>query len=86
MTGPDEDENSASLADFLDDHQIYGYNKGIEQIFADYDYSQHWMNQPDQEEDPGYESPSDRAMNSDAWVQAQRDMMETKVSLKDLLN
>jgi hypothetical protein len=44
------------------------------------------MNQPDQEEDPGYESPSDRAMNSDAWVQAQRDMMETKVSLKDLLN
>jgi hypothetical protein len=86
MTGPDEDENSASLADFLDDHQIYGYNKGIEQIFADYDYSQHWMNQPDQEEDPGYESPSDRAMNSDAWVQAQRDMMEIKVSLKDLLN
>jgi hypothetical protein len=86
MTGPDQDENAEDLAKYLEDNQIYGYNKGIERIYADYPYDQHWMNQPDQEEDPGYESPSDRAMNSDAWVQAQRDMMETKVSLKDLLN
>lgn len=35
----------------------------------------------------GYESPSDRAMKSDAWVQAQRDMMETRKakSLSELL-
>jgi hypothetical protein len=59
MTGPDEDENSASLADFLDDHQIYGYNKGIEQIFADYDYSQHWMNQPDETDSEELNEESD---------------------------
>jgi len=51
MTGPDEEESSASLADFLDDHQIYGYNKGIEQIYANYDHSQHWMNQEDEVEE-----------------------------------
>jgi hypothetical protein len=81
MTGPDEEENSASLADFLDDHQIYGYNRGIEQIFADYPYDQHWMNQPDEEEDDiphprGYEEASDE--------ESFEDLFET-VSLKDLL-
>jgi hypothetical protein len=41
----------------------------------------------DQEGDPGYkgyESPSDRMYNSDAWVQAQRDMMEGNKSEKEL--
>jgi hypothetical protein len=72
MTGPDEEENSASLADFLDDHQIYGYNKGIEGIFADYPYDQHWMNQPDEEEDDmshprGYEEASDEESFDDLF-------------------
>jgi hypothetical protein len=45
---------------------------------------------PDNIGDPGYqgyESPSDRMYNSDAWVQAQRDMMETRKakSLSELL-
>jgi len=81
MTGPDEAENVDELVRYLEDNQIYGYNRGIEQIYADYPYDQHWMNQPDEEGDPGYqgyESPSDRAMKSDAWVQAQQDMMETR--------
>lgn len=88
MTGPDEAENVDELVRFLEDNQIYGYNRGIERIYADYPYDQHWMNQPDEEGDPGYkgyESPSDRMFNSDAWVQAQRDMMETKKSLSELL-
>ena len=89
MTGPDEAENVDELVRFLEDNQIYGYNRGIERIYSDYPYDQHWMNQPDEEGDPGYkgyESPSDRSMKSDAWVQAQKDMMEGKVSLKDLLD
>lgn len=43
---------------------------------------------PDNIGDPGYqgyESPSDRMYNSDAWVQAQQDMMEGKKSLSELL-
>lgn len=43
---------------------------------------------PDNIGDPGYqgyESPSDRIYNSDAWVQAQQDMMEGKKSLSELL-
>ena len=38
-------------------------------------------------EDTEYESPSDRMYNSDAWVQAQQDMMETRKakSLSELL-
>jgi len=42
---------------------------------------------PDNIGDPGYkeyESPSDRMYNSDAWVQAQRDMMEGNKSEKEL--
>jgi hypothetical protein len=83
MTGPDEDEAYRELAEYLDGEGIYGYNRAIESIYSDYPYDEHWMNQPDEDEeykgDPGYqgyESPSDRAMNSDAWVQAQQDMME----------
>jgi predicted SPOUT superfamily RNA methylase MTH1 len=84
MTGPDEAENADELVRFLEDNQIYGYGRGIEAIYADYPYDQHYMNQPDEDEDDiphpigykGYESPSDRMYNSDAWVQAQRDMME----------
>jgi hypothetical protein len=107
MTGPDESENADELVRFLEDNQIYGYGRGIEAIYADYPYDQHYMNQPDEDEDDiphpigyeeasdeedqegdpgykGYESPSDRAMNSDAWVQAQRDMMEGNKSEKEL--
>lgn len=58
MTGPSEEEAVKDLAEYLDDNQIYGYNKGIEQIYADYDYSQHWMNQPDEEDEDIYESVS----------------------------
>lgn len=58
MTGPSEEEAVKDLAEYLDDNQIYGYNKGIEQIYADYDYSQHWMNQPDEENEDIYESVS----------------------------
>jgi hypothetical protein len=84
MQGPKSDnEYKSELADYLDDNQIYGYTRAIESIYSDYPYDEHWMNQPDEDEeykgDPGYqgyESPSDRAMNSDAWVQAQQDMME----------
>lgn len=56
MTGPSEEEASTELAQFLDDNDIYGYNKGIEQIYTNYDYSQHWMNQED--EDALFESVS----------------------------
>jgi hypothetical protein len=51
MTGPDEAENADELVRFLEDNQIYGYGRGIEAIYADYPYDQHWMNQPDEEED-----------------------------------
>ena len=51
MTGPDEAENVDELVRFLEDNQIYGYNRGIEAIYADYPYDQHWMNQPDEDED-----------------------------------
>ena len=51
MTGPDEAENVDELVRYLEDNQIYGYNRGIEAIYADYPYDQHWMNQPDEDED-----------------------------------
>lgn len=85
MTGPDENTAAQELEAYLEDNQIYGrtYLTSILDIYSDYPYDEHWMNQPDEDEeykgDPGYqgyESPSDRAMNSDAWVQAQQDMME----------
>ena len=52
MTGPDEAENVDDLVRFLEDNQIYGrYGIEIEKIYADYPYDQHWMNQPDEDED-----------------------------------
>jgi hypothetical protein len=65
MTGPDEAENIDELIRFLEDNQIYGYGRGIEAIYADYPYDQHWMNQPDEAEDDdishprGYEEATD---------------------------
>jgi hypothetical protein len=50
MTGPDQDEAYRELAEFLDDEGIYGYTRRIEQIYADYPYHEHWMNQPDEDE------------------------------------
>lgn len=90
MTGPDEDEAYRELAEYLDSEGIYGFTRAIESIYSDYPYDQHYMNQGDEDEadaeiDTEYESPSDRMFNSDAWVQAQRDMMETKKSLSELL-
>lgn len=91
MTGPDEAENVDELVRFLEDNQIYGYNRRIEAIYADYHTTNNSTNQPDEYKgDPGYqgyESPSDRRFNSDAWVQAQQDMMEGRKvkSLSELL-
>ena len=82
MTGPDEAENVDELVRFLEDNQIYGYGRGIEAIYADYPYDQHWMNQPDEDEEDdiphprGYEEASDE--------ESFEDLFET-VSLKDLL-
>ena len=82
MTGPDEAENANDLVRFLEDNQIYGYGRGIETIYADYPYDQHWMNQPDEDEvddishPRGYEEASDE--------ESFEDLFET-VSLKDLI-
>jgi len=51
MTGPDEDEAYRELAEYLDSEGIYGYTRAIERIYSDYPYDQHWMNQPDEEDD-----------------------------------
>ena len=51
MTSPDEAENVDELVRFLEDNQIYGYGSGIERIYADYPYDQHWMNQEDEDDD-----------------------------------
>jgi hypothetical protein len=84
MTGPDEAENADELVRFLEDNQIYGYGRGIERIYADYPYDQHWMNQPDEDEEEddiphpfGYEEASDE--------ESFEDLFES-VSLKDLLD
>jgi len=82
MTGPDEAENIDELVRFLEDNQIYGYNRGIERIYSDYPYDQHYMNQPDEDEEDdmshprGYEEASDE--------ESFEDLFES-VSLKDLL-
>jgi len=99
MTQEDPIQAAGDLALFLDNNQIYGYNRGIEAIYDEYPYEDMYegyeeaSDEEDQEGDPGYqgyESPSDRMYNSDAWVQAQQDMMETKkaksVSLFDMLD
>lgn len=73
MTGPDEGENVDELVRFLEDNQIYGYNRGIEAIYADYPYDQHWMNQPDEDEEDdiphprGYEEASDEESFDDLF-------------------
>jgi hypothetical protein len=84
MTGPDEAENADELVRFLEDNQIYGYGRGIERIYADYPYDQHWMNQPDEDEEEddiphpfGYEEASDEETFEDLFE---------SVSLKDLLD
>jgi len=81
MTGPDEADALERLEDYLKEEGIYGYTRAIESIYADYPYDQHWMNQPDEEEDDvshprGYEEASDE--------ESFEDLFET-VSLKDLL-
>ena len=81
MTGPDEADALERLEDYLKEEGIYGYTRAIENIYADYPYDQHWMNQPDEEEDDiphprGYEEASDE--------ESFEDLFET-VSLKDLL-
>ena len=81
-------QESNSLKDFLiavkNEYPEIDLRQAIEGL------KQLWDNrgEEDQEGDPGYrgyESPSDRAMRSDAWVQAQKDMMESKKSLSELL-
>lgn len=74
MTGPDEAENVDELVRFLEDNQIYGYGRGIEAIYADYPYDQHWMNQPDEDEEEddiphpfGYEEASDEETFDDLF-------------------
>ena len=81
-------QESDSLKDFLikvkQEYPETNLRRDIEEL-------QHiWNNRGEEESegDPGYqgfESPSDRAYKSDAWVQAQQDMMETKKPLSELL-
>lgn len=81
-------QEAGNLKDFLQSvkaqHPEIDLRRDIEEL-------QHIWNNREQDEvnyndiDTEYESPSDRMYNSDAWVQAQRDMMETKKSLSELL-
>jgi len=65
--------------DIAELEHIFNATRGEDDIdYGDENFS-------DAEIDTEYESPSDRMYNSDAWVQAQRDMMETKKSLSELL-
>jgi len=90
-------QEAGTLRDFL--QSVKAQHPGVD-LRRDIEELQHIWNNREQDEvdyndidteyegDPayqGYESPSDRAMNSDEWVQAQRDMMETKKSLSELL-
>ena len=52
MTGPDENTAAQELEAYLEDNQIYGrtYLTSILDIYSDYPYDQHWMNQPDEDE------------------------------------
>lgn len=66
MTGPDEADALERLEDYLKEEGIYGYTRAIESIYADYPYDQHWMNQPDEDEEEddiphpfGYEEATD---------------------------
>ena len=67
------------VEDIAELEHIFNSTRGEDDInYGDENFS-------DAEIDTEYESPSDRMYNSDAWVQAQRDMMETKKSLSELL-
>lgn len=67
------------VEDIAELEHIFNSTRGEDDIdYGDENFS-------DSEIDTEYESPSDRMFNSDAWVQAQRDMMETKKSLSELL-
>jgi len=67
------------VEDIAELEHIFNSTRGEDDIdYGDENFS-------DSEIDTEYESPSDRMYNSDAWVQAQRDMMETKKSLSELL-
>jgi hypothetical protein len=88
LTDPNEETVGDKLWSFLEDYEKVEHYKNLMAIFRDYANKDYPEDEKDQEGDPGYkgyESPSDRAMNSDAWVQAQKDMMETKKSLSQLL-
>ena len=69
------------VEDIAELEHIFNSTRGEDDIdYGDEDFS-------DAEIDTEYESPSDRMYNSDAWVQAQQDMMETRKakSLSELL-
>ena len=87
MTGPSDKEASEELASYLEDNQIYGYNKGIEQIYADYDRSQHWMNQPEEDEEDDFEIGGMYTPGVPGREEDEDDeRMFESVSLKDLLD
>jgi hypothetical protein len=78
MTGPDEADALERLEDYLKEEGIYGYTRAIESIYADYPYDQHWMNQPDEEEDDishprGYEEASDEESFEDLFEETEAD-------------
>ena len=67
------------VEDIAELEHIFNSTRGEDDIdYGDENFS-------DSEIDTEYESPSDRMYNSDAWVQAQKDMMEAKKSLSELL-
>ena len=72
MTGPDENTAAQELEAYLEDNQIYGrtYLTSILDIYSDYPYDEHWMNQPDEDEAeelpkeiPGFEGTRDALDN-----------------------
>jgi hypothetical protein len=69
------------VEDIAELEHIFNSTRGEDDInYGDENFSDAEID-TEYEGDPGYkgyESPSDRAMKSDNWVQAQRDMMETR--------
>ena len=86
MTGPDEAENVDELVRFLEDNQIYGYGSGIERIYADYPYDQHWMNQEDEDDDiphpRGYEEASDEETFGDLFKENKSEEEKSEEELR----